>query len=107
MQTKGSQEVIKVVYLRQNSHLGRLNNVLDEDDGLEGGEQAVDPSAGVLHCARQLGLGDLDVNVQECLVGKSSNQSYIPNCKTFSNFAIANDCSKSCLFCALSFPTKI
>ena len=53
-----------------NSYLGRLNNVLDEDDGLEGGEQAVDPGAGVLDSARQLGLGDLDVNVQECLVGK-------------------------------------
>ena len=74
----GSKEVIQLAYfLSLNSHLGRLDNVLDKDDGLEGGEQSVDPGAGVLHCARQLGLGDLDVNVQECLVGKSSNKSYI------------------------------
>ena len=72
-----------MLYLRQNSYLGRLNNVLDEDDGLEGGEQSVDPGAGVLHCARQLGLGDLDVNVQECLVGKSELHSKLQNSQQF------------------------
>lgn len=87
--------------------LCRLDNVLNKDDGLEGGEQSVDPSAGVLDCARQLGLGDPDVNVQECLVGKSSNRSYIQNCETLYIFATANDCSKSCNFCALSFPMKL
>ena len=60
--------VIKLPYL--NAHLGRLDNILDEDDGLEGGEQSVDTSTGVLHCPGQLRLWDPDVNVQECLVGK-------------------------------------
>ena len=108
MQTEGSKKVIQLAYfLSLNSHLCRLDNVLNKDDGLEGGEQSVDPSAGVLDCARQLGLGDPDVNVQECLVGKSSNRSYIQNCETLYIFATANDCSKSCNFCALSFPMKL
>ena len=54
-----------------NSHLGRLDNVLNEDDGLESGEQSVDASTSVLHCPGQLGLWDPDVNVEECLVEKS------------------------------------
>ena len=76
-------------FLSLNSHLGRLDNVLNEDDGLEGGEQSVDTCAGVLDCARQLGLGDPDVNVQECLVGKSSNESYIQSCENLYIFATA------------------
>ena len=78
-----------MLYLSPNSYLGRLNNVLDKDDGLEGGEQAVDPGTGVLECTRQLSLGDPDVNVQECLVGKSSNESYIQSCENLYIFATA------------------
>ena len=65
--------MVKIPHLSLNSHLGRLDNVLNEDDGLEGGEQSVDASAGVLDDAGQLGIRDPDVNVQECLVGESSN----------------------------------
>ena len=69
-----------IIYMN-NSHLGGLDNVLNEDDGLESGEQSVDASACVLHCTGQLGFGDLDVNIQECLVERSLNLSTIQNLK--------------------------
>ena len=65
--------MVKIPHLSLNSHLGRLHYVLNEDDGLEGGEQSVDASASVLDDAGQLGIRDPDVNVQECLMQKSSN----------------------------------
>ena len=86
--------MVKIPHLSLNSHLGRLDNVLNEDDGLEGGEQSVDASAGVLDCAGKLRIRDPDVNVQECLMGKSSNQSciqYCEGCKILSLFATANE----------------
>ena len=65
--------MVKIPHLYLNSHLGRLDNVLNEDDGLESREQSVDASASVLDRAGQLRIRDPDVNVQECLVGESSN----------------------------------
>ena len=51
-------------------HLGGLDDVLNEDDGLECSKQSVDSSTRVLQSRGQLRLGDPDVNVQECLPGK-------------------------------------
>ena len=65
--------MVKIPHLSLNSHLGRLDNVLNEDDGLESREQSVDASASVLDRAGQLSIRDPDVNVQECLMRKSSN----------------------------------